>query len=128
MKINIGDRAGNLLKGSITSVIPRGIGFLYTILIIPLIISSLGKDALGVWLTIVSIVDVLNFADFGITNNIINLISKTNLEKDSLKEKNITSTCVFVISVIAITIFFIYFLEKEWLTGRTYWESITTIF
>ncbi|MEC5145326.1 Polysaccharide biosynthesis protein [Chitinophaga sp. 180180018-2] len=123
MKINIGDRAGNLLKGSITSVIPRGIGFLYTILIIPLIISSLGKDALGVWLTIVSIVDVLNFADFGITNNIINLISKTNLEKDSLKEKNITSTCVFVISVIAITIFFIYFFGK----GMVNWANILGI-
>lgn len=116
----IGDRARVILKGTLTSVIPRGLGYLYIILIIPMVLKELGEVALGLWLTVVSVIEILNFADFGITNNLINMVSKTYLEKDVESERKIVSSSFVMIILIALTICGIYFCTR----GLFNWGSI----
>ena len=112
MKLVIGERARVILKGTLTSVIPRGLGYLYTILIIPLVLKAHGQTALGLWLTVISVIEILNFADFGITNNLINMVSKTYLEKDVVNERKIVSSSFVMISIIAAIICLAYFSFK----------------
>ncbi|PUZ26245.1 hypothetical protein DCC81_18650 [Chitinophaga parva] len=113
MKLVIGDRAKVILKGTLTSVIPRGLGYLYTILIIPLVLKAHGEIALGLWLTVVSVIEILNFADFGITNNLINMVAKTYLEKDVETERKIVSSSFVMIIVIACVICGMYLATKD---------------
>ena len=121
--LKIDNRLKVIILGTITSAIPRALGFIYTLMIIPLVINLLGKEALGVWLTIVSIIELLNFADFGVTNNLINKVSEASINKDEQKEKEIISSSFFIILLFGFLIGCLYLFIREYVD----WSNILGI-
>lgn len=86
------------------SAIAQGIGVLTALISVPLTLNYLGAERYGLWLVISSVIAVLGFADLGIGNGLINLISEAHGEEDHEKASEYVSHALFMLSVVGITI------------------------
>src|SRR5512133_170880 len=57
---------------TVASVASRGIGLVTLLVSVPLTLTYLGAERYGMWMTISSLVAVLNFADLGMGNGLMN--------------------------------------------------------
>lgn len=61
-----------------TSAVARGIAIVTALISIPLTVHYLGTDRYGFWVTLTSFTALLVFADLGIGNGLLNMISEAN--------------------------------------------------
>jgi O-antigen/teichoic acid export membrane protein len=80
----------------------KAVGALTLLVTVPLTLSYLGAERYGLWMTIASVVTVLNFADFGIGNGLINAVSEANGKEDQDLARHYVSSAFFMLCGIAI--------------------------
>lgn len=78
-------RVKKLLKNSvvlygIASIFTRGLSIIITIVLTPLIIRQLGSTMYGIWFMATLIPTIIAFPDFGISNGIINRVTRTKVD------------------------------------------------
>lgn len=96
------ERYRRVFISSISSLIAKGIGILFQIITIPLLLNYLGEERYGIFIIITSFVSILVFADLGLGNGIINFIGKSKgLENDEL-ERKVLNTAIFTLFSISI--------------------------
>ena len=78
-------RNRSILTFFVTSLSGRGIGILCQLVQVPLALHYLGKEAFGVWVTLVSISYLITFSDFGLSLGAQNQITEA-LGTDALPE------------------------------------------
>jgi len=49
-----------------TSLAARGVGIVCQLLQVPLVVAALGSEAFGLWMTMTSVTNLMQFADFGL--------------------------------------------------------------
>lgn len=86
------------------SAIAQGIGVLTALISVPLTFNYLGSERYGLWLVISSVIAVLGFADLGIGNGLINLISEAHGEEDHEKARDYVSHAFFMLSTVGLII------------------------
>jgi O-antigen/teichoic acid export membrane protein len=88
------------LIGAGAGVAGRAISLITVVASIPLVLGALGPHQFGIWATLVSFVILLNFADLGIANGLVNLLVATEVEdaRDSAGE-HVTSALVLLAGV-----------------------------
>lgn len=89
---------------AIFSLFAKIISMLSIFITIPATLSYLGSELFGVWMTISSIVAMLTFADMGISNGIVNKLSKSINTEDNAETKKIITNAFCVLLIIAVTI------------------------
>jgi len=87
---------------SITSATARGVGILASLISVPLSLKYLGSERFGLWMTIVSIALLVQFADFGMGNGLLNAISDANGRQDPEGARKYVSSGFFLLLGIAI--------------------------
>jgi O-antigen/teichoic acid export membrane protein len=98
-----------ILKSSISGIIFRIISLIFSFISVPIILNYLGKFNYGLWITLSSSISLIGYADFGIGNGLLNLLSR-NYTKIRNK-KTIISSAFFSLSIISIiSLFLFYFL------------------
>jgi O-antigen/teichoic acid export membrane protein len=92
------DRYRRIAWSTATGVTGRLVGVAITLVTIPLLLSSIGPERLGLWLTLTSIIAVLGPLDLGIGNGLTTLISRANGRDDRHEVRALVSSG-FAISI-----------------------------
>lgn len=101
-----------VLKSNISlGMVWKFFNILFIYLTVPLLLTYLGAEYYGVWVTIFTILNAAYFMDFGISLGVKNKVTESIAKKDLLAAKTYISTAYFSISfVVGIFFFFIIFL------------------
>lgn len=91
----------SLLFATATSGLARVILVALNAITIPIVVRSLGTDGYGLWTTITSISSFLVFADFGLSNGLVAVISEANGKRDRNAAIRAVSTTFFMLLALA---------------------------
>lgn len=118
-KKNISSRNLNFFRNTFYNYISNGLIIGLNLLMIPLFLKVLGKEAFGVWQTILSIISFASVLNFGLGNGLRNLITKLSVND---KQNEIgsaigatfikTSKIVLISSIILLPVAY-FFLKPE---------------
>jgi len=86
------------LTASISKIVSLGTSFLT----VRLTFRYLGAERYGMWMTITSVVLMLGFADFGMSNGLINLVAGALGNDDKRRAKEAVASAFWMLSAIAI--------------------------
>jgi O-antigen/teichoic acid export membrane protein len=93
-----------------TSVMAKSANTLSMLIAIPIILNYLGSERFGLYMAISSIIIFLGFADLGIGNVVLNLISESKGKNDVEGAKKNVSSAFFMLVYVAIGLTFIFFI------------------
>lgn len=85
-----------------SSFMARGLSVLISLISVPLTLNYLGAERYGLWLTINSIVGLFAFADLGIGNGLLNVISDAFGKKDAAKARKYTASAFAILTLVAV--------------------------
>jgi len=83
------------------SLAGKGLSFLTLLISVPLTLHYLGVERFGMWMTISSVMTMLTFADLGIGNALLNMVSEANGRDDPELANRLISTAFFIVAGIA---------------------------
>ncbi len=94
------ERHRRILLSSIASFSAKIIGISALIISIPLTLDYLGTERFGIWMTVSSLIAVFGFADLGIGNGLLNIISEANGRDDKeLARRAVSSSVGFLVTI-----------------------------
>ena len=102
---------------AIASASVQAISLLTSLITVPLTLNYLGIERYGLWVVISSTVAMLNFADLGLGNGLINGISDANGKNDNELAHRYVSNAFYMLASIALAIgviFVIFFSKISW--------------
>lgn len=89
---------------TITSLAARGMTLLTLVISVPLTVKYLGTERYAVWMTVSSLVAMLTFADLGIGNGLMNVISEAHGKADQELAAESVSSAFFVLLGMAVVV------------------------
>lgn len=94
-------KSNALGKSMLLSMLCKPVGMIISLVYTPLLLDYLGEEAYGLWATILSVVNWINYFDIGIGNGLRNELSKDVSADDSEGANQAVSTAYILISVIS---------------------------
>ncbi|MCZ6772580.1 MAG: oligosaccharide flippase family protein [Proteobacteria bacterium] len=79
----------------------RGLTVLTTLISIPLALGYLGTERYGLWLTITSVIALLTFADLGIGNGLLNVLSEAYGKNDRAAAQRYVASGFLILGAVA---------------------------
>lgn len=121
---NISKKNIDIYRSIIITVLTRGAALVLSLFTLPIYMRFFDNEtALGLWFTIVSILNwFLNF-DLGIGNGLRNKLVKSLVKKDKVDAKRYISSSYFIISVIALVLGIIFTIIFEYIN----WNNILNV-
>lgn len=101
----------------LSSGMTKGTSLLLMILSVKWGSDYLGVERFGMWMTIASLINVLSFADLGVSNSLINLVSEASGQKNIRKMRLVITNgyySMLLISIILAIIFWIIYPFISW--------------
>lgn len=113
------ERHRRIFLAGISSLLSKGMAVAVVFISTPLVYDYLGAERFGIWMTISSMVAALGFADLGIGNGLLNIISEANGKDDRALAKRAVSTAIVLLGVVGLLIGFALvfanqFIDWEW--------------
>jgi O-antigen/teichoic acid export membrane protein len=96
------ERLRRMFWSATTSMLAKVINTLTILISVPITLNYLGTERYGLWMTITSVVAFLGFADLGIGNVILNLVSEANGKDDAESARVSISNAIAMLTGIAI--------------------------
>lgn len=88
-------------KSAIKSFILKPLGIILGLVYTPMLLGYLGQEKYGVWASILSIINWINYCDIGIGNGLRNVLTKKLTKKEYQEAQKAVSTAYMCLSVIA---------------------------
>ncbi len=95
------ERYRRIALTTLTQVAAKGINILTALVSVPLALGYLGTERYGMWLTISSFIVILRFADLGLGNGVLNMISATEGKDEQSMAQRYVSSGFFMLCGIA---------------------------
>ena len=95
------ERYRRISLSSLSGVGERGLTVLTTLISIPLALDYLGMERYGLWVTITSVIALLTFADLGIGNGLLNVLSKAYGENDRAAAQRYVASGFLILGAVA---------------------------
>lgn len=108
---------------TMASVLAHGTRLLTVFVSVPLTISYLGNERYGLWLTISSTLAFFSFADLGIGNGLLNMISEADGKDDRNSAIQAVSSAFFLLAALSVSFGALFF----WLYEYIPWLRIFNI-
>jgi len=89
---------------ALASASAKGVSVLTAMISVPLAIKYLGTERYGLWMTISSVIAILGFADLGMGNGLLNMISQAYGKDDREMAREYVSSAFFMLCGIALTL------------------------
>lgn len=93
-------RTRSLAKNSVIALVARAASILATLLIVPLTINYLNSTNYGIWLTIASVVTLVNHFDLGLGQGFKNRFAECLAKGDDVRARQYVSTTYFAITCV----------------------------
>lgn len=89
--------------GAIAGVTARAASLVTVFISIPLVLGELGPQQFGIWATLASVAVLLNFADLGISNGLVNMLVSADVENDHRQAaEHVTSALALLTGIAAL--------------------------
>jgi O-antigen/teichoic acid export membrane protein len=95
------ERYRRIVLTTATAMAARAIGALIGLVTVPLLLSFLGKERFGLWTAITTLVTWATLFDFGLSNGLVNLVSRAHGRQDEEEARQVFSTAFLALSVVA---------------------------
>lgn len=102
------ERHRRALLTTLASVLAKGISLATALISVPLTFHYLGPERFGLWITLSSVVGMLSFADFGIGNGVLNVVSSAYGRDDWIAIRGYVSSGIFSLSVVAAVVLVVF--------------------
>jgi O-antigen/teichoic acid export membrane protein len=104
-KINMesGNYSGIFSTG-LVNLINKVITFFTLVITTPILLNYLGTERFGLWMTVSSLIMVLNFIDFGINNSLITHIAHAYSKQDFVTARKLINTAWYVLCTLSLII------------------------
>ena len=89
---------------AITAAGAKAVSIATALITVPLTLRYLGTERYGLWLTMSSVIVMAGFADFGIGNGLLNVLSAANGRDDRDAAREAVSSATFMLLVVAVVI------------------------
>lgn len=117
------ERQRRIALSALASALARAIGFLTTLITVPLAIGYLGAGRYGLWMTITSLTTMVGFLDLGIGNGLISAIAEALARNDREEARRYVSAASGILSVIGAILIGLFALGYPWLP----WQSLLNV-
>lgn len=94
-------KADKLKRSMMLNIICKPVSMVISLLYTPLLLNYLGEESFGIWATILSIINWINYFDVGIGNGLRNLLTKEIEENNAEGAQQSVSTAYVALSVIS---------------------------
>ncbi len=101
----ITSRFSSTTKSGIINMCLKPISMILSLVYTPLLVAYLGDEKYGLWATLLSIINWVNYFDVGIGNGLRNLLSEELSENQIDKAKKTVSTAYVVLTMIACCVY-----------------------
>jgi O-antigen/teichoic acid export membrane protein len=95
-------RERRAVASSVFAVAARGVLLVATLVTIPLLISYLGAERFGVFVALTSLTSLFVFADLGLGNGLLTMVSDANGREDRATAQRVVSSGFFMLAAIAL--------------------------
>lgn len=102
------ERYRRITISAILSLANKGVTVVTTLISVPLTVNYLGAERYGLWMTISSAVAMLGFADLGMGNGLLNLISEANGKDDRHLARVYVSSAFFMLLGVSLLILILF--------------------
>lgn len=89
---------------ALASMGARGIGIATALISIPLTVRYLGPEQYGLWVTITSVTALVGFADFGLSNGLVNGVSEAHGKNDMELARQYVSSAFCMLVVVTLVL------------------------
>jgi O-antigen/teichoic acid export membrane protein len=86
------------------SLAARAVGLTATLVSVPLVLNAVGAEEFGLWTTVTSGVALLNLADLGIGNSLLNAIARTRARSTEVAVARLVSSATIVFVAVAVVL------------------------
>ena len=94
-------------KSSLINFVLKPLNVLLGIVYTPLLLSYLGAEKYGLWATILSIINWINYCDVGIGHGLRNLVTKELVCNDEEGVRKSVATAYVILSIISMIVLFV---------------------
>ena len=91
-------------KSGFINMLIKPISMVISLIYTPMLLAFLGDEKYGLWATLLSIINWINYFDVGIGNGLRNLLSKEIASKDYDEAQKSVSTAYIVLSGISLVV------------------------
>lgn len=102
------ERYRRILLTALASASAKSIVAATTLISVPLTLGYLGHERYGMWMTMISIIAMLGFADLGVSNGLLNAVAEADGKNDREAACRYVSSGIFVLTAIGILILAIF--------------------
>jgi O-antigen/teichoic acid export membrane protein len=117
------ERQRRVALTALASAGAKGVAVLTSLISVPLTLNYLGVERYGLWMTISSLTALLNFADLGMGNGLLNAISEANGKNDRSMAREYVSSGFFLLFSVAMALAVFFAIVYPWLD----WASIFNV-
>lgn len=117
------ERNRRILHSFNASVLAKIVSVISMFISTPLAYNHLGVEQFGLWMTITSLLAVLQFADFGVGNGVLNSIAEARGQDDEEKAKRIVTSGLVLLTTIGVGCFLIFLLAFQFID----WSKVFNI-
>lgn len=114
------NRIDTTQKSGIINMMLKPISMILSLLYIPMLVNYLGNEKYGLWVTVLSIINWVNYFDVGIGNGMRHLLAKELAEEEYEKAAKTVSTSYIVLTLISTILLSVLVV----LTGIMNWKHI----
>jgi len=111
------ERHRHIAWTTVTAAAAKGVALAAMLISVPLTLGYLGPERFGLWMTVVAVVAMLGFADFGLGNGILNTVSHASGRNDfETIHKSVSNAIIMLASVgtLILTLFLIVHQHVPW--------------
>ena len=87
--------------GAVAGVVARVVSLLTMVVSIPLVLAELGSQEFGIWATLASFTVLLNFADLGVGNGLVNMLVRADGEGDHTRAAELVTSGLVLVTTVA---------------------------
>lgn len=117
------ERQRRIVLTALASALARTIGFLTTLITVPLAIGYLGAERYGLWMTITSLITMVGFLDLGIGNGLISAIAEAQGRNNREQARRYVSAAGCILAVICMILLGVFALGYPWLP----WQRLLNV-
>lgn len=117
------ERYRRIILSGASTLIVKFVSVAINLITVPLTIHYLGAERYGLWMSISSIMALMNFADLGLGNGLLNAVATANGKSDISSAKVAVSSTFFILSLISLILFFLFIATYSFIS----WEKIFNV-